>query len=32
MLVGSISFDHPEVVKKSYPDFWKDASFLSVKR
>ena len=32
MLVGSISFDHPEVVKKSYPGFWKDASFLPVKR
>ena len=32
MLVGPISFDHPEVVKKSYPDFWKDASFLPVKR
>jgi len=28
MLVCPVSFDHPEVVKKSYPDFWKDASFL----
>lgn len=28
MLVGSVSFDHPEVVKKSYPRFWLDAPFL----
>ena len=28
MLVGEVSFDHPEVVEKSYPNFWKDASFL----
>ena len=28
MLVGPVSFDHPEVVEKSYPNFWKDASFL----
>ena len=27
MLVGSVSFDHPEVVNKSYPSFWKDTSF-----
>ena len=30
MLVGEVSFDHPEVVEKSYPDFWKDASFLRI--
>ena len=28
MLVGPVTFDHPEVVEKSYPGFWKDASFL----
>ena len=28
MLVGPVSFDHPEVVKKSYPGFWNDAPFL----
>ena len=27
MLVGPVHFDHPEVVEKSYPKFWKDASF-----
>ena len=32
MLVGPVAFDHPEVVEKSYPNFWKDASFLSIKR
>lgn len=26
---GTVAFDHPEVVAKSYPDFWKDAPFLS---
>ena len=31
MLVGPVFIDHPEVVKKSYPSFWKDASFLAVK-
>ena len=31
MLVGPVSFDTPEVVKKSYPTFWQDASFLPVK-
>ena len=31
MLVGDVSFDHPEVVKKSYPSFWADASFLPIK-
>ena len=30
MLFGTVCFDHPEVVEKSYLDFWKDASFLSV--
>ena len=25
---GAISFDHPEVVVKSYPRFWEDAGFL----
>ena len=30
MKYGSVSFDHPEVVEKSYPDFWKDLSFLPV--
>ena len=28
MLVGPVDFDHPEVVEKSYPRFWEDASFL----
>ncbi len=26
--VGSLIFDHPEVVEKSYPNFWTEASFL----
>ena len=26
--LGSIVFDHPEVVRKSYPRFWEDAAFL----
>lgn len=30
MLFGPLSFDHPEVVVKSYPNFWKDAAFLPV--
>lgn len=30
MLYGSASFDCPEVVGKSYPDFWKDVSFLPI--
>ena len=25
---GSVSFDHSEVVEKSYPKFWQDAGFL----
>jgi len=29
MLVGPIVFDHPEVVAKSYPNFWNDAAFLT---
>lgn len=32
MLVGDIGFDHPEVVEKSYPAFWRDASFLPILR
>ena len=28
MLYGTVGFDHPEVVEKSYPNFWADASFL----
>jgi len=28
LIYGSITFDHPEVVEKSYPRFWEDASFL----
>jgi len=28
LLYGPVSFDHPEVVSKSYPHFWEDASFL----
>ena len=30
LLYGNVVFDHPEVVEKSYPKFWEDASFLSV--
>ena len=30
MKVGHLTFDHPEVVKKSYPSYWEDASFLLV--
>ena len=26
LLVGKVSFDHPEVVEKSYPGFWNDFS------
>ena len=32
ILYGSVTFDHPEVVEKSYPGFWKDASFLSIRQ
>ena len=28
LLYGPISFDHPEVVEKSYPGFWSDCPFL----
>ena len=31
MLYGPITFDHLEVVEKSYPNYWKDASFLPIK-
>ena len=30
MLCGAVTFDHPEVVKKSYPTFWSDCSFLTI--
>ena len=30
MLFCPATFDHPEVVEKSYPNFWKDASFLPI--
>ena len=30
MKYGTVSFDHPEVVEKSYPDFWKDVPFLPI--
>lgn len=30
ILCGPIAFDHPEVVRKSYPTFWSDCSFLSI--
>jgi 3-phosphoshikimate 1-carboxyvinyltransferase len=32
MKIGSLLFDHPEVVIKSYPSYWRDTSFLSVCR
>ena len=31
MLYSPITFDYPEVVEKSYPNYWKDASFLPIK-
>jgi 3-phosphoshikimate 1-carboxyvinyltransferase len=31
-LFGPATFDYPEVVKKSYPNYWEDVSFLPVKR
>ena len=31
MLVGPLAFDRPEVVEKSYPGFWEDASFLPIR-
>ena len=30
MRYGMVTFDHPEVVGKSYPGFWKDVSFLPI--
>ena len=30
MRYGTVTFDHPEVVGKSYPDFWKDVPFLPI--
>ena len=32
MLVGPVHFDHPEVVEKSYPKFWEDATFCQLMR
>ena len=32
LLYGSVTFDYPEVVEKSYPNYWIDASFLPVNR
>ena len=29
MKVGHVAFDHPEVVRKSYPEFWKNTPFLA---
>ena len=28
--LGYLTFDHPEVVEKSYPNYWKEVSFLRV--
>lgn len=30
MLYGIVGFDHPEVVGKSYPNFWAEVSFLPI--
>ena len=30
MLFGPVAFDHPEVVEKSYPRYWKDGGFLPI--
>lgn len=30
--LGALTFDHPEVVRKSYPKFWDDACFLPIIR
>lgn len=30
LLVGNLSFDYPEVVEKSYPNFWKEVAFLPI--
>ena len=32
LLYGPVTFDHSEVVEKSYPNYWIDASFLPVNR
>ena len=32
MLIGPVSFDNPEVVKQSYPNFWDDVPFLPIER
>ena len=32
LLYGPVTFDHPEVVEKSYPNYWLYASFLPVNR
>ena len=32
MRFGPVSFDHPEMVEKSYPKFWEDVAFLPVER
>ena len=32
LLYGPVTFDHAEVVEKSYPNYWIDASFLPVNR
>ena len=32
LLYGPVTFDHPEVVEKSYLNYWIDASFLPVNR
>ena len=31
LLCGPATFDHPEVVEKSYPTFWSDCRFLTVR-
>ena len=28
--LGNLTFDHPEVVEKSYPNYWKEVPFLKV--
>ena len=30
ILFGPVAFDHPEVVVKSYPGYWKDCGFLPI--
>ena len=31
LLCGPVIFDHPEVVKKSYPTFWSDCPFITIR-